>query len=104
MDLVAYGDHDRLICSIATAGIQLEKIMLYNDSDILTDNSMRDLCGYLPNLVSIKFDQCSNLTTATFFIRAKECPVLSEMEMPLINLHVEDNLTWTWRGIIQLDL
>ncbi|GMQ09113.1 hypothetical protein CsSME_00052592 [Camellia sinensis var. sinensis] len=58
--------------------------------DILTDNSTRDLCRYLPNLVSIKFDQCSNLTTAIFFILAKECPVLSEIEMPHINLQVED--------------
>ncbi|CAL5440266.1 unnamed protein product [Camellia sinensis] len=105
-----------LICSIAAAGIQLEKIILYNDSglslhglstffcacpslthlmfcsiDILTDNSMRDLCRYLPNLVSIKFYQCSNLTTAIFFILVKECPVLSEIEMPHINLQVEDN-------------
>ncbi|KAI7986617.1 F-box/LRR-repeat protein 2 [Camellia lanceoleosa] len=111
-----HGNHDRLICSIATAGIQLEKIVLYDDSGlslhglstflcacpslthlmlgsikILTDNYMRDLCRYLPNLVSITIDGCSNLTTATFFILAKECPVLSEIEMPHINLHVEDD-------------
>ncbi|GMQ09137.1 hypothetical protein CsSME_00052616 [Camellia sinensis var. sinensis] len=116
LELDPHGNQDRLICSIAAAGIQLEKIILYNDSglslhglstffcacpslthlmlcsiDILTDNSTRDLCRYLPNLVSIKFDQCSNLTTAIFFILAKECPVLSEIEMPHINLQVEDN-------------
>ncbi|GMQ09092.1 hypothetical protein CsSME_00052574 [Camellia sinensis var. sinensis] len=111
-----HGNYDQLICSIATAGIQLEKIVLYDDSGlslhglstflcacpslthlmlgsikILTDNYMRDLCRYLPNLVSITIDGCSNLTTATFFILAKECPVLSEIEMPHINLHVEDD-------------
>ncbi|XP_028085795.1 EIN3-binding F-box protein 1-like [Camellia sinensis] len=60
-------------------------------NNFLTDNYMRDLCRYLPNLVSIKFNRCSNITTATFFILAKECPMLSKIGLPNIKPQVEDD-------------
>ncbi|GMQ09168.1 hypothetical protein CsSME_00052643 [Camellia sinensis var. sinensis] len=114
--LEAKEDHDRLLSSISTSGIRLEKILIYDDSGLsfhglsnflcgcpslthltlcsnnfLIDNYMRDLCRYLPNLVSIKFNQCSNITTAMFFILAKECPMLSEIGLPNIKPQVEDD-------------
>ncbi|XP_028104555.1 F-box/LRR-repeat protein 20-like [Camellia sinensis] len=114
--LEAKEDHDRLLSSISTSGIRLEKILIYDDSGLsfhglsnflcgcpslthltlcfnnfLTDNYMRDLCRYLPNLVSIKFNRCSNITIATFFILAKECPMLSKIGLPNIKPQVEDD-------------
>ncbi|KAL7162180.1 hypothetical protein ACSBR2_042621 [Camellia fascicularis] len=114
LDLVASGDNDRLICSIATAGIPLEKFILHDDSGLslhglvtflcacpslthlelcaiqfLNDNSMRDLCQYLPNLISITIYACPKLTATTFFILAKECPVLSEIKLQHTDLEVE---------------
>ncbi|GMQ09170.1 hypothetical protein CsSME_00052644 [Camellia sinensis var. sinensis] len=112
----AFKDHDRLLGSISTAGIPLEKILIYDDSGLsfhglsnflcacpslkhlqlvsikfLNDNSVRELCRYLPNLVSIKLDFCSNITAATFFILAKKCPLLSEIELQEIKLPVGDD-------------
>ncbi|KAF5931597.1 hypothetical protein HYC85_027768 [Camellia sinensis] len=112
----AYEDHDRLLGSISTAGIPLEKILIYDDSGLnfhglsnflsacpslkhlqlvsinfLNDNSVRELCRYLPNLVSIKLDFCSDITATTFFILAKECPLLSEIELQEIKLPVGDD-------------
>ncbi|KAI7986788.1 F-box/LRR-repeat protein 20 [Camellia lanceoleosa] len=114
--LQPYGDHDRILSSISTAGIPLEKILIYEDSglslhglstflcacpslthltlfniDFLNDDSMRDLCQYLSSLVYIKLC-CSTLTAATFFLLMKECPVLSEIELHLLKLQVEDDL------------
>ncbi|XP_028105513.1 uncharacterized protein LOC114304552 [Camellia sinensis] len=116
LDLVASGDNDRLICSIATAGIPLEKFILHDDFGLslhglvtflracpsltplelcaiqfLNDNSMRDLCQYLPNLISITIYACQKLTATTFFILAKECPVLSEIKLQHTDLEVEDD-------------
>ncbi|KAL7162182.1 hypothetical protein ACSBR2_042623 [Camellia fascicularis] len=110
------GDHDRVLSSISTAGIPLEKILIYEDSglslhglstflcacpslthftlfdiDFLNDNSMRDVCQYLSSLVYIKLS-CSTLTATTFFLLTKECPVLSEIELGLLKLQVEDDL------------
>ncbi|KAG5560702.1 hypothetical protein RHGRI_003889 [Rhododendron griersonianum] len=47
----------------------------------LNDHAVRDLCRYLSNVVSIKLMHCENLTFSTFFILAKECPMLSEIEL-----------------------
>ncbi|KAI7986622.1 hypothetical protein LOK49_LG14G01623 [Camellia lanceoleosa] len=116
LDLVASGDNERLICSIATSGIPLEKFILHDDSGLslhglvtflcvcpslthlelcaiqfLNDNSMRDLCQYLPNLISITIYACPKLTATTFFILAKECPVLSEIKLQHTDLEVEDD-------------
>lgn len=45
----------------------------------LDDDSIRNLCMYLANIVSVKLVSCRNLSIATFFILAKECPALSEI-------------------------
>ncbi|XP_028116788.1 F-box/LRR-repeat protein 4-like [Camellia sinensis] len=112
----AYEDHDRLLGSISTAGISLEKILIYDDSGLsfhglsnflsacpslkhlqlvsinfLNDNSVRELCRYQTNLVSIKLDFCLDITATTFFILAKECPLLSEIELQEIKLPVGDD-------------
>ncbi|GMQ09155.1 hypothetical protein CsSME_00052633 [Camellia sinensis var. sinensis] len=114
--LEPYGDHDRILSSISTAGIPLEKILIYEDSglslhglstflcacpsltlltlcdiDFLNDDSMRDLCQYLSSLVYIKLC-CSALTATTFFLLTKECPMLSEIDLGLLELQVEDDL------------
>ncbi|KAL7162183.1 hypothetical protein ACSBR2_042624 [Camellia fascicularis] len=98
----AYEDHDRLLGCISTAGIPLEKILIYDDSGLSFNGlsnflcvcpSLKhlELCRYLPNLVSIKLDFCSNITAATFFILAKKCPLLSEIELQEIKLPVGDD-------------
>ncbi|KAI7986973.1 F-box/LRR-repeat protein 20 [Camellia lanceoleosa] len=114
--LEPYGDHDRILSSISTAGIPLEKILIYEDSGLslhglstflcacpslthltlfdigfLNDDSMRDLCQYLSSLVYIKLC-CSTLTATTFFLLTKECPMLSEIDLGLLELQVEDDL------------
>ncbi|XP_028124072.1 uncharacterized protein LOC114321125 [Camellia sinensis] len=89
--LEPYGDHDRILSSISTSGIPLEKILIYEDSDFLNDDSMRDLCQYLSSLVYIKLC-CSALTATTFFLLTKECPMLSEIDLGLLELQVEDDL------------
>ncbi|KAH7867525.1 hypothetical protein Vadar_034495 [Vaccinium darrowii] len=45
----------------------------------VNDHSMRELCRYLPNVVSIKLFRCENLTHATFYIIAKQSPMVSEI-------------------------
>ncbi|THG06721.1 hypothetical protein TEA_029504 [Camellia sinensis var. sinensis] len=114
--LEPYGDHDRILSSISTVGIPLEKILIYEDSglslhglttflcacpslthltlhdiDFLNDDSMRDLCQYLSSLVYIKLS-CSTLTATTFFLLTKECPLLSEIDLGFLKLQVEDDL------------
>lgn len=120
IDLCPYGNQDRLVCSIAKAGIPLEKLILrdgYKSNlsahavlillracptlkhfkldcfNFLNDDSIRYLCRYLPNLVSIKLVGPSKLTPATFFVLAKECPLLSKITLEIGTLEkVQDEI------------
>ncbi|THG08760.1 hypothetical protein TEA_014042 [Camellia sinensis var. sinensis] len=116
IEVMSHGDHDRVLSSISTTGIPLEKILIYEDSglssyglstflcacpslthltlhdiDFLNDDSMRDFCQYLSSFVYIKLS-CSTLTGITFFLLTKECPVLSEIDLGFLKLQVEDDL------------
>ncbi|GMQ09154.1 hypothetical protein CsSME_00052632 [Camellia sinensis var. sinensis] len=116
IEVMSHGDHDRVLSSISTTGIPLEKILIYEDSglssyglstflcacpslthltlhdiDFLNDDSIRDLCQYLSSFVYIKLS-CSTLTGITFFLLTKECLVLSEIDLGFLKLQVEDDL------------
>ncbi|GMQ09087.1 hypothetical protein CsSME_00052570 [Camellia sinensis var. sinensis] len=99
--LEAKEDHDRLLfhgLSNFLCGCPSLTHLTLCFNNFLTDNYVRDLCRYLPNLVSIKFNRCSNITTTTFFILAKECPMHSEIGLPNIKPQVEDDFNLELKG------
>ncbi|KAH7836153.1 hypothetical protein Vadar_033191 [Vaccinium darrowii] len=111
-------DDQGLLCSIAKAGIPLEKLKLVchfgfdicrvttllrlcptlkhfklEDGVLSNDDAMRDLCRCLPNIVSIKLRDCSSLTPTTFSILTKECPALSEVTL---NIESSEQIQDDW--------
>lgn len=75
---------------LSTSGQSLEYIDL-EGSKILTDESMKELSQLLSNVTTIKIRGCSSLTTSTFFMLAKNCPLLQELDMSSTNLGKEEN-------------
>ncbi|KAH7866025.1 hypothetical protein Vadar_014414 [Vaccinium darrowii] len=106
LDLCGHGFQDPLLYCIVEAGIPLEKLTLRNDFDLsfnglstllcacpslkylhlrgirfLDDDSIRNLCRYLGNVVSVKLLRCGTLSIVAYFILAKECHALSEIKL-----------------------
>ncbi|KAG5545043.1 hypothetical protein RHGRI_017494 [Rhododendron griersonianum] len=54
--------------------------------DFLTDEKMSGLSQCLSALVTISLDRCDNLTESTFFMLAKNCPLLVNIRMQGTNL------------------
>ncbi|KAH7866047.1 hypothetical protein Vadar_014825 [Vaccinium darrowii] len=96
---------ERLVCSIAKAGILLEKLELGSSYDLningfttmlracptlkhfklcgeylVNHNEISEICRCLPNIISIYLDCCSSLM-AIFSVFAKECPALSKITL-----------------------
>ncbi|KAH7833788.1 hypothetical protein Vadar_009695 [Vaccinium darrowii] len=104
LDIWGDDDQEQRLCSIAKAGIQLEKLKLvclsgFDIARIMTtlhvcpalkhfevecacwfsDYAMQVLCECLPNIISIKLR--GSLPATTFSVLAKECPALSEITL-----------------------
>ncbi|KAG5537458.1 hypothetical protein RHGRI_024776 [Rhododendron griersonianum] len=107
LDIGGSGDQERLLCSIAKAGIPLEKLslrgpLLYQRHELTTlfrafptlkhvkvrsgysingNDKTREICRCLPNIEYIELDGFYSLTAITFSVLAKECPMLSEIKL-----------------------
>ncbi|XP_059640755.1 F-box/LRR-repeat protein 4 [Cornus florida] len=61
-----------------------------SEVDFLTDQAISDLSQYLQKLITIKLNGCTKLTSSTFFTLAKNCTLLTDIEMERTNLRKED--------------
>lgn len=72
------------IYSLLEAYPSLESLA-FNDTEILTDESVILICQFISNLITIKLNSCSKLTCTSFIAIASSCPLIKRIEISSIS-------------------